>query len=86
MSKPNPKSTSRSLADFAKEYEARPRGKPCFLCGLPEREEIDAARNAGVGVTAIREWLVEEKGYSADEVTVSRMSSHFHKAKHHLQT
>lgn len=85
MSKQNPKSTSRSLTEFAQEYEARPRGKPCFLCGLPEREEMDAARNAGVGVTAIREWLIQERDYKPEEVTVSRLSGHFHKSKHHLQ-
>lgn len=63
-----------SLATFAETSRSKP-GTPCWLCGIPERDEVDGAATAGVRKTVIRRWLAEVCGYGA-EATVARVSNH----------
>lgn len=68
-----------SLAAFAK---ANPRwgGCRCFICNLPEREEIDRNRAAGVSAMTICDWLVHEKG--RDGATRNKVNGHFVSGHH----
>ena len=72
---PAAKPAGRTLAAFV---EARPRrpGPPCYACSLPEAEEIALGYRAGIGGAAIRAWLVEERGYPADQATSHRITHH----------
>lgn len=67
----------------ADEYNARPRGKPCWVCGIPEREELERAKDAGVGPSAMQHWLINDCGYSKEIVTTNRLAGHFAKNKHY---
>ena len=63
------------LADFAAAYKA-PTGMKCWLCGIPERAEIDAQIMAGVGPAPIQQWLLRVCGYPKDEATRNRVENH----------
>lgn len=61
------------------------RRRGCWVCGLPERAEIDAARREHhMGPDAVLAWLLEEKGYERDRGMRSRINNHF-QARHHEQ-
>jgi len=62
----------RSLQDFVES-------KKCFLCRIPERQEIEEAKIGGAATKHIVEWLVRERGYDEDEVQGARgmMGHHF---------
>lgn len=75
--------TRVSLADFAKTEPPKPPGMPCWACHIPERDEIDEARRAGVQIKVIRRWLIEHCGYSEDVATKSKLDKHFSTSRHH---
>lgn len=56
----------------------RPRVNPggCWVCSLPEREEVDAAYRKTRSPRLIKRWLVEAKGYPEIEATQPRIDSH----------
>ena len=64
-----------SLETFAKDKLR----KRCFLCAIEERDEVEKAKQAGVETKHIVAWLIEEKGYSEDEVKIAqpKMGHHF---------
>lgn len=68
-----------ALTEFAATHKNKP-GTPCWLCGLPERDEIDAALKKGVPQPAIVAWLRQECGYA--EATDNRVGNH---ARNHLR-
>lgn len=63
------------LTEFAKAHPTQ-RGSKCWLGGLPELEEIEAAYARGIGPKVIQKWLVEEKGYGEDEARYGRVTNH----------
>lgn len=70
------KAAPQSLAAFAASRRATS-GPKCWACGIKEAPEIAAAVNAGdVTLSAIRAWLVEQKGYSPEVATRSRIQNH----------
>lgn len=69
----SPKPDRVSLADFA-AATGRLRQK-CWLCTIPEREEVEAARRNGVFVSTIVEWLREACGYG-DLATPNKVNNH----------
>lgn len=61
------------------------RGNPCWLCGVPERDEIDAAlRSDGPtnSPSMIRRWMIDERGYDPGAVTLNKIRHH-KEAGHH---
>lgn len=40
----------------------------CFICGIPERDEIETAWAKGIRSKPIIVWLIDVKGYAADVV------------------
>jgi hypothetical protein len=40
----------------------------CFVCGIPEREEIETAWTKGIRSAAVIAWLIDVKGYEASVV------------------
>jgi hypothetical protein len=54
---------------------ARP-GTQCWACGLPERQEIDAAFLKGTSIGVIRRWLIDVRGYSQNDATRSKLENH----------
>lgn len=75
---------ARSLEQYAKETPVGRPGKPCWACTIPEVEEVNKARRDGVAITIIRSWLVEERGYDAEQATKNRLCHHFSNERHHL--
>ena len=61
---------AKSLDDFHKERA--PKG--CFICSIPEREEVEAGKKQ-TSYRLIAEWLRTERGY--EEVTVNKVEAHF---------
>ena len=54
----------------------------CWVCGLPEREEIDQELRNDVAVSIIVRWLTYECGYddaSADVVSGHKRRKHYEK-------
>lgn len=49
----------------------------CWMCGIPEKQEIDEAIAGGVTQGAIRVWLIEHRGYTPDVVKGCRVRRHF---------
>ena len=64
----------QSLKEFAAADGGPNRGTPPWVESLPEWPEILEAYKAGVKLYQIRTWLISERGYSAGEVTRSRVS------------
>ena len=50
-----------------REFAERGRYK-CFVCSIPEREEIEDAWASGVRTALIMRWLTGEKGYDEDAI------------------
>jgi hypothetical protein len=48
----------------------------CWVCGIPEREEIDAAILAGTLVGVIVHWLVDIRGYARNVATRNKVRNH----------
>jgi len=65
-----------SLVAFHKALGAQKRGT-CWVCGIPEMKEIDAAIHEGVTQASILGWLVKERGYSSQEAKFCRVRYHY---------
>jgi len=67
----------RSLKDFVG-------GQGCWVCGLPERDEIDAAFNdiPRLGAVNIVKWLIAEKGYDPDSIPTKSLEGHKRNGHH----
>lgn len=67
------KKKRRSLAEYIKAHG-------CFLCYIPERAEIEEAKNRGEETNDIVNWLIDECGYNEDTVRSNRtrMAYHFY--------
>ena len=74
-----------SLAEFAAAHPSNTGGVKCWTCLIPEAEEINAQRRAGVSLPIILRWLREVRGYPEDKATPGKMHSHFSGSKHHLK-
>ena len=70
-----------SLEEFEKKDGGKA-GRQCWVCSIPEREEIDQAlhRNASSGL--ILRWLLNERGYSKSEATRNKVANHKEKGHH----
>ena len=62
-----------SLTDYAATHKPRT-GISCWLCGIPERAEVEAAADNGVPNVTIFRWLRDECGYA--EATDARVGNH----------
>lgn len=64
---------ARSLTEFAES--SRPKTGPvAWLVGIPEYDECVAGWLAGIPVSAIRAWLVDECGYDPQLATTNRLN------------
>ena len=64
------------LKEFvAKAVEA----SKCFLCSIPERQEIEEAKQGGAETKHIVQWLIDDCGYEEKKVKAARnqMGHHF---------
>jgi len=70
------KKKRRSLQKFV--HDEKKKKIDCFLCRIPEKEEIAEARNAGAQLEDIYNWLITECGYDRKVVKAARkhMSAH----------
>jgi len=61
-----------------KEYAIANPNKPqrCWVCILPEREEIDEAIRNGTSNGVIRRWLISVKGYKETDATPDKLRRH----------
>ena len=62
-----------NLAEFAAANPPKI-GSKCWLCGIPERSEVEAAYRSGVGMSTICAWLAQERGYK--DATRHRVVNH----------
>ena len=76
-------SEADSLEAFAAKRPKRAPGRPCWACGIPEAEEINSARRKEITLRTIRDWLIEQKGYAPEVVTMTRLQNHFGVMRHH---
>jgi len=69
--------TGRSLKDFVD-------GEGCWVCGLPEREEIDEAfrTTPRLGAVPIVKWLITEKGYKPETIPTKSLEAHKRNGHH----
>lgn len=63
-----------SLQAFATAHQTR-KGPACWLCGIPERAEVEAGRANGLTLRVITRWLSEDREYG-DVATLSRVTTH----------
>ena len=74
-----------TLKDYAASGKGLKKpGTPCWLCGIPERQEIDEAfrsEDPPTSETLIRRWLIDERGYAPELVTPNKI--HHHKSAGH---
>lgn len=72
------------LVSFASATNRSQKGGACWTCGIPERDEIDAAhRDQQIGARTICDWLIAEKGYTDDEIAVRHHSIKAHFSNRH---
>lgn len=65
----------KSLAAFADDNPRYARGETAWITTIPEWPEVLAAWEAGLAnQSQILDWLVEERGYSKDLVTRSKIA------------
>lgn len=70
------------LGAYLDNYKKKQNGPQCWLCGIPERGEVDEERRkrgSGCGVKAVVEYLQAIHG---DKATRSRVGNHF-RERHH---
>jgi hypothetical protein len=72
-----------SLAAYAAKNPSRRPGMTCWACSITERQEIDEARRNGTPIPVIREWLINERGYSEEVASRPRLDRHFSSNRHH---
>jgi hypothetical protein len=76
-----------TLADYAASGQGLKRpGTTCWICNLPEREEVDAALREGTSVGVIRRWLIDVRGYSEGLATRNKIENHRNKGHHERST
>jgi hypothetical protein len=63
-----------TLEEFTKADQPKTR---CFVCNMPEREEIEAGRAKGITIPSIRNWLVAECGYDPRDLKDERLRKHW---------
>lgn len=67
---------TKTLVEFSKA-NPNPHGGKCWVCTLPEKNEIDEALRTGQSQPVqIREWLINECGYGSDVCTSTRIAGH----------
>jgi hypothetical protein len=71
----------QSLSAFAQANPPQ-HGEKCTVCSMPEVDEINKGRLAGLMPVTIHKWLTTDRGYTKDRVTVTRLYYHF-KSGHH---
>ncbi len=72
---------AKSLVEYAKENPSR-HGKSCWVCELPEAEEINIGIRNGLYPTQIREWLINECGYNKDICSAAKLNCHKQRGHH----
>ena len=75
-----------SLSDFAKATPPNHGGVACWVCNIPEADEINAAYSNGTQAGIIQDWLIEHCGYDPGTATQAKIKGHFQNGKHHLKT
>ncbi len=73
------KAKRRPLSEYAKAHG-------CFLCGIPEREEVEASRASGIETKMVARWLIEDCGYDEQVILKARGSMGHHFANHSKTT
>ena len=73
------KKKRRSLQKFIHDKK---NDTDCFLCTIPEKDEIAKARAAGAQLKHVTEWLVRECGYDKDRVKKNTKSIIRHLGDH----
>ena len=72
---------TKSLQAYAKENPPS-RGKVCWVCELPQREEIDECLRNGMMQTTVREWLINEHGMDRSVCKITGLNYHISKDHH----
>ncbi len=74
------KKKRRSLQKFVFD---RKKKTDCFLCNIDEKDEIDKARDEGVQLKDIAEWLIKDVGHDAKfiKLRMKQMTTHLN---HHI--
>ena len=57
-------------------------GTQCWLCGIPEREEVDICLRQDMSIGVILRWLIDVRGYKPAEATRNKVGKH-RDARHH---
>jgi hypothetical protein len=75
----------KSLATYIEEHPRSTGGVKCWLCSLPEVEEVNAAYRTGkASIPSIVRWLADqEQGPGYSEATYSKVKGHFVSYRHH---
>jgi hypothetical protein len=63
-----------SLIEYAASGGGRNPGPTCWLCGIPERAEVEAAMVSGVQFSVIVRWLKGERGH--EQATLAKVKNH----------
>ena len=69
----------RSLQKFIHDEKQK---TDCFLCRIPEKEEIAEARKAGAKLKNIYNWLINECGYDKKVVNKAKSKMAIHLGNH----
>ena len=70
------KTQATSLLEFAANGGGRKPGPGCWLCGIPERAEVEDAVSKGVQYAVIVRWLRKKRGY--EQATIAKVTNHLH--------
>jgi hypothetical protein len=54
----------------------------CWVCNLPQRDEINNGIRAGLRAAPIREWLINEIGVDPQICTIRKISYHIGNSHH----
>jgi hypothetical protein len=76
-------SAEMSLIDYAASGKGLKKpGTQCWVCGIPERDEIDRCLREGMSVGVILRWLLDVRHYPSSEATRNKVQNH-RNARHH---
>lgn len=67
----------KPLTEFSQQARRAQREVRCLVCSLPERKEIEQAKEEGVFVTEIRQWIISELGIAPEDATKHKVSRHW---------
>ena len=74
---------SVSLQDYAASGQGLKKpGTACWLCGIPEREEVDTCLRRSMSVGVIVRWLLDVRKYPPSMATRNKVQKH-RDARHH---